>query len=462
MFWGFSEALELFEEYCKVQEPGTIPPAELNILLYGLGDPRHVLKSASRSFKHGTKLNFFLLEGCLELLARNMLLTSIAFESGELLSVKGKTHLFMDIFGNTLLRPFSNAYINAKAKVLTQLVTDAEFAESTAPIFSFDRLKYKERDHLENVFCFWTNREQHVFNVAHYWDARVRNMLGARYDNKMGTFDWDLHMRLRENGAKQICPQEYKHWRNTGIAFTFPEYEQSDPNKTMAVGLSRNGNSFMHRGIVGDITTGPYISFGNRCPEEKLTASKHGVNDFRSTDVTERNIHEIIYEIQEKRDYILDATDIHQYGTYVLDMGKNLNKEQTRSEPIEACRYDLPLLSAENLRIHFLPVEDITKIQSKAEHSNKYDIVVIASNYFSFLKDDFTTILKDGSLVCFETRQLTAFHKDEISEFNTQIKDYAKTCSLAPITNFAVNIPHSVIERFLKCNKKNLLITYKT
>ncbi|XP_055533029.1 dynein axonemal assembly factor 3 homolog [Wyeomyia smithii] len=444
MFWGFSEALDLYEQYCKAQQPGAAPPTELNILLFGLGDPRHVLKSASRSFKHDTKLNFFLLEGCVELLARNLLLTSVAFESRELFSVKGKTHLFMDIFGNTLLRPFSNAYINAKAKVLTRMITDAEFAESAAPMFSFDKLKYRERDHLENVFYFWTNREQHVFNVAHYWDVRVRNMLGARYDNKMGTFDWDLHMRLRENGAKQICPQEYKHWRNTGIAFTFPEYEQSDPNKTLAVGLSRNGNSFMHRGIVGDISTGPYISFGNKCPEEKLTASKHGVNDFRSTDVTERNVYEIIYEIQEKRDYVLDVNDIHQYGSYVLDSGKNLNKEQIRSEPIEACKYDQPLVTADNIRIIFLPIDDVAKIQTKSEHFHKYDIVMIANNYFSFLKNDFSNILKNESLICFETRQLTTFHKDEISKFNVQIKDYAKACSLTPITNFDINVPHSI------------------
>lgn len=270
-------------------------------------------------------------------------------------------------------------------------------------------------------------------------------MLGTRYDHRMGTFDWDLHMRLRENGAKQICPQEYKHWRDTGVAFTFPEYEQSDPNKTFVVGLSRQGDGFMHRGIVGDISTGPYISYGVKCPEEKLAHSKHGVNDFRSTDVTERNVFEIMHEIQNRKDYILDVKDLHQYGSYVLDSGKILNKDQIRTESVESCKYDEPLIQCDNVKINFLSVEDLLKIQSKPNRRCQYDIVVVASNYFSFLKDDFPQLFSDNSLICFETRQLTTFSKDEISQFTAQIKDYAKSHSLQPLTNFSINVPHSII-----------------
>ncbi|XP_029734852.1 dynein axonemal assembly factor 3 homolog [Aedes albopictus] len=445
MFWGFSEALDLFEEYRKSQDQTAEPPSELNILLFGLGDPRHVLKSASKTFKHSTKLSFVLLEGCLELVARNLLLTCIAFESGQHLSVKGKTHLFMDVFGNTLLRPFSNGYINAKAKVLTNVVTDADYAERVAPIFLLDGLRYRERDHLENVFNFWINHEKHVFNVSHYWDARVRAMLGTRYDHKMGAFDWDLYMRLRENGASQICPQEYKHWRSTGIAFTFPEYEQSDPNKTFAVGLARNGDGYMHRGVVGDVSTGPYGPFGLKCAEEKLTHSMHGVNDFRSTDVMERNVLEIMYEIQERKGFALNVKDIHQYGSYVLEQGQNLNKDQIRIESIESCKYDEPLIPCDSVKMRFLSVEDLLKIQSLPEHSNKYDIVVIASNYFSFLKEDFPQLFARNALICFETRQLTTFSKDDISQFSAQVRDYARTHSLKPLTNFAINVPHSIL-----------------
>lgn len=282
-------------------------------------------------------------------------------------------------------------------------------------------------------------------NISHLV-ARVRAMLGSRYDNRMGAFDWDLHMRLRENGAKQICPQEYKYWRETGIAFTFPEYGQSDPNKTFAVGLSRNGESFTHRGVVGDITTGPYISFGVNCPDEKLTHSMHGVNDFRSTDITERNVYEIMYELQHKKDYLLDVNDFHKYGSCVLETGKLLNKDQTRTETVEVCRYDQPLIPSENVKIHLLSVEDVLKIQTKHDHERRYDNVVISSNYFSFLKDDFSRLLKENSLIYFETIQLTSFSKDESSKVTAQIKDYAKSMSLKPLTNFAINKPYSVIK----------------
>lgn len=172
MFWGFSEALDLVEEYRSFQDEEAELPSELNILLFGLGDPRHVLKTASKTFKHSTKVNFFLVEGCLELVARNLLLMTIAFENENLISLKGKTHLFMDVFGNTMLRPFSNCYINAKATFLTELITNSEYAETVAPIFSFEGLKYKERDHLEDVFRFWINHEKHVFNVAQCWDGK--------------------------------------------------------------------------------------------------------------------------------------------------------------------------------------------------------------------------------------------------------------------------------------------------
>ncbi|XP_055607699.1 dynein axonemal assembly factor 3 homolog [Uranotaenia lowii] len=445
MFWGFSEALNLFEEYCRYYDPNEAPPEELNILLFGLGDPRHILKSASKSFLHSTRLNFFLAEGCLELIARNLLLTSIAFENGQQLSVKGKTHLFMDIFGNTLLRPFSSGYINAKARVLTDMITDFDKAERIAPIFSLEGLRYKERDGLENVFNFWTNHQKHVFNVAHYWDARLRQTLGIRYDHKMGAFDWDLHMRLRENGAKQICNQEYKHWRSTGIAFTFPEYEQSDPNKTLAVGLARDGDSYRHRGLVGDMSVGPFISFGIRVPEEELSHSKHGVNDYRATDITERNIFEIMYELQERKEYVLDMKDIHQYGTYVLDPGRNLNKDQIRVESVDACKYDQPLIPCKNLKISYISIDDVLKIQAKPEHRNKYDMVLVANNYFSFLKADFCQLLKPDGLLFLETRHLTTDGKEDISKFTTQLRDYAKNLALKPLTNFAINVPYSTL-----------------
>ncbi|XP_050095342.1 dynein axonemal assembly factor 3 homolog [Anopheles aquasalis] len=448
MFWGFSEALNFVEEYQKHLPKDGELPASLNILLFGSGDPRHVLATASKLFQNPQlTVHLYLVEGCIELIARHMLLVAVAFENPTQLSVRGKTDLFLDLFGNTLIRPFSSAYLNSKARVLTNIVTDPDYAERYAPIFDLEALKYKERDQLENVFHFWQNDEKHVFNIARYWDDRLRAQLGERYDHRDGAFDWDLQMRLRENGAKQICPQEYKHWRKTGVAFVFPEYEQSDPNRTFTVGLVRNGSTYQHRGSVGDNTTGPYISFGQRCPEERLMRSKHGVNDFRSTDITERNVHQIVYELEAREPYHFDPRDIHQFGAHQLDMGKALNAHDTRVEQPRAVRYEeSPLLECTNFKLHFLSVEDVLHLQEGSRFRNHFDAVFVAYNYFSFLKDGFARTWNDeGCLLCLETRQLTTSSKEEITAHTESIKTWAKRNSLQPITNFAINKPHSTL-----------------
>jgi len=103
------------------------------------------------------------------------------------------------------------------------------------PLLSLDNLKYKERDYLENVFKFWQQPKTR-FPISHYWDQRVRQHLGTRYDSRVGVFDWDYHMKLRSCGAEHITSREYKGWRNSGVAFTWLETEVTEPNLTLATG----------------------------------------------------------------------------------------------------------------------------------------------------------------------------------------------------------------------------------
>jgi dynein assembly factor 3, axonemal len=219
MFWGFSESLNLHEEFCK-QFPNT-PPVELNILLYGSGDPRHILQTLAKSYDHQTQLNFFYIEGCIEIQARNLLLLSIAMEQREEISIKTKTHLFMDVYGNSLVRPSSAHYAYAKSEILKKVITDGDYAVKIAPIFNFDNLKYRERDQLETAFEFWKDKVDYKFEIVKLWDMQLRSGLGARYDHRNGAFDWDLHMKLKDQGAERICTQEYKQWRETGEIIFF-------------------------------------------------------------------------------------------------------------------------------------------------------------------------------------------------------------------------------------------------
>lgn len=442
MFWGFSEALDLREEYQRAMK---IEPSEINILLYGGGDPRHIIKTISKNYVNQTKINFFCVEGCVELIARNMLLIAIALENPDDFSIRAKTHLYMDVFGNSLLRPFSNSYVSSKAENFIKVVTDADYAQEHMPIFSFENFKYRERDHFENTFKFWTNKKENIFDIKRYWDQRIRKDLGPRYDHRSGAFDWDLQMTIKDNGVKQICPQEYAVFRDSGIAFTFPEYEHAYPNKTFAIGIVKNGNTYFHRGSVGDNTVGPYMAFGVHCDDGSMLTSDHGTNRFRSTDVTERNLYEIIYEIEQKVPYFHDKKNTHEYGSYYLAAGKNISHPLTNDDTALKT-FDKPLVDIENITITYLSVDEVLKIHTRPEYKNKFDVIFVAANYFPFLKKEFSNLFSPESLIIFESKQYTTLKKDAVAEFLKKIRDFSKVLGLKAITNFSINLPFSVIK----------------
>lgn len=299
------------------------------------------------------------------------------------------------------------------------------------------------------AFTFWKNKKEHIYDVRKYWEDQNRVQLKERYDHRNGAFDWDLQMRLKQNGATQICSQEYKHWRECGVAFTFPEFEYSLPNKTFAMDLRRCGNLWYHRGFVGDMSVGPFISFGIDCSEEKMLKSKFGTNEYRSTDITERNLYEILWETnnQQKYDPSTDKKCFRKFGAVTLQVNDNLSASRSFEDiNINLVKYDTPLKSIHNVKVHFLSVDDILNITKKLQYNHKFDIVFVAHNYFSFLKEDFVEILKYPAFVMFETKKYSVMRKEEINEQIEKIKSYCKKIELEPVTNFSINVLNSVLK----------------
>lgn len=300
------------------------------------------------------------------------------------------------------------------------------------------------------AFTFWKNKKQHIYDIAKYWDEQNRTQLKERYDHRFGAFDWDLQMRLKSNGASQICPQEYKHWRDSGVAFTFPEFEYTMPNKSFAMDLKRSGNNWFHRGYVGDMTVGPFITFGIDCSEERLKKCNFGTNECRATDITERNIYEIMWQIQHEMKFNPDDDKKHfrKFGAVTLQVGDGPKSERSTEDinNINLMKYDRPLKNIDNVKIHFLSIDDILNIQSKFQFHDKFDIVFVAHNYFSFLKDDFPNILSTPSLILFETKKYSILKAEEINKDIEKIKNFCKNINLKPITSFAINVINSVLK----------------
>lgn len=78
---------------------------ELNVLMIGAGDCRHILKTLARSYRHKKrKIHFYLLESNMELYARHMLFLSLALEPKKRMGLQEETELFLELYGNSLAR----------------------------------------------------------------------------------------------------------------------------------------------------------------------------------------------------------------------------------------------------------------------------------------------------------------------------------------------------------------------
>ncbi|XP_037805965.1 dynein assembly factor 3, axonemal homolog isoform X2 [Lucilia sericata] len=425
---------------------------EINILLFGANDPRHVIKTMAKIYTHklqgmATNLNFYIVDGCIEVVARNMALIGIALESPEILNLRTKVHLFMDIYGNALVRASSYHYLEVKTKSLLNAVTDEAYLHKLTPMFNIDHMKYRERDGLETSFSFWLSKQNHIFKIEEYWNSRLKNLMGVRYDYREGQFDWDLNMVLKERKGKQICSQEYRYWRETGIAFTFPEYEYSKPNKTLSAGLVRNGNQFIHRGYIGDIQTGPFAAFGLSTNDERMNKSVHGENDYRSTDITERNLLELFHELATQTLYKHDVALSRKYGAIRLKMANRLIHNEFDTEDIKD--YNKPWIYIDRVKIHFLSSDDILALQQNVsgQWSKFFDIAFVGHNYFTFLQDNFVNVLTPQSLLIMETKLLSTSRKEVINDFEEKLFDFAKRNHFQDVINYkAVNMKNSFLK----------------
>lgn len=429
MFWGLSPALDLLEEY----HSATLTDRdELHIMVIGGCDARHIIKTLAQSYRHKeTNINIHVIEGCPELLARQLLLLSIALTNPTYMGLQEKTRYFMEIYGNTLLRSTTSRNLNAFSKQAIKMITNLEYMKEKIPLISYENVKYRERDYIEMLLKFWGTGSTNRFDICALWDGRLRRSLGARYDSRFGVFDWDYNMRLRDVGGTIVNSQEYKHFRTSGVAFTWLETEVSRPNCSLAAGVIKMGDEFTHRGYLGDVVTGPYIAYGLDCEDKSMMKSNHGTFFKRSTDITERNLIRMFYELQcgEAFDpFLIDRDHDHNLGLVtVAVMEAKLSEQSAHDECVNVRDDTLHFINIARAKVFFHSASAVDKLTEKLEYLKKFQTLFVGQHFCKKIKPAIINIMETGGLVMIEGPKFNLdLKKDDMKAFGKYVKDMAK------------------------------------
>uniref|UniRef100_A0A8C4YA99 Dynein axonemal assembly factor 3 n=1 Tax=Gopherus evgoodei TaxID=1825980 RepID=A0A8C4YA99_9SAUR len=392
-WWGFSPALDLQRECGSPSSPDDLP--ELNILLVGSVDGRHVLRTMSQAHRWPQRrINFYIVENNLEVLGRQLLFLSLALESPEKMGLQEKSEMFLELLGNSLIRSPTAAYLQEKSDLFIRYVTDPDFQQRHLGAVDLSALKFKERDQLESIFRFWRNPDPQAFPIARLWDLRVRQYLGTRYDARRGMCDWDLTMKLHERGARTIGGREFSRWRDTGVAFELREGVYHVPNKTLASGrLLRHGELVPARGYWGDIGTGPFLPFGIESEEPSLLKTINGIPA--------------------------------KVGVALCGAGPSRRGMIRRGERIAAC--------PEHVRIHFLPLGCTARLPCKSQYHQHFHLLFFSCSMVHALTPELQLVSAPRATLITElTSFLPDVRKEQVDAFLARVTAMAAGAGFTP------------------------------
>lgn len=437
MFWGISPALDLQKEYLK---HGDESAYELNFLIIGGSDARHLIKTLAQAYRESRRyMNLFVVDGCPELIARQILLLSLALEKTTRCGLLDKTRRFLEVYGNMLLRPPTSRYLIAKARQLVGMITNTEYMGCLLPCVSIDQTKYRERDYMENLFNFWTTGNTNQFNANELWEHRLRQSLGVRYDNRMGIYDWDYHMRLKDV-ASQICFQEYKHFREHGVAFTWLETEVCRPNVSLAAGVYKCGDRYLHRGYLGDMVTSPYIAYGLDCEDKEMLKSSHGVNYKRATDISERNVMRLLYELENRAPFDAKALNIdsqQNLGMTVLSQFDAKISQSCSEAPIVLREDRDTYIDVDYGKVHFLSLSALDHYPHKPQFQGLFHGIFVGHNVLPRVKPSVWSMARDDAIIIMESRKyFVELKRDDVKAYGDQIQQAATTAQCEKVGPF--------------------------
>ncbi|XP_024093225.3 dynein axonemal assembly factor 3 isoform X10 [Pongo abelii] len=447
-WWGLSPALDLQAESPPVDPDSQADTVhrtpELDVLLLGSVDGRHLLRTLSRAkLWPRRRFNFFVLENNLEAVARHMLIFSLALEEPEKMGLQERSETFLEVWGNALLRPPVAAFVRAQADLLAHLVPEPDRLEEQLPWLSLRALKFRERDALEAVFRFWAGCEKgpEAFPMNRLWDSRLRHYLGSRYDARRGVSDWDLRMKLHDRGAQVIHPQEFRRWRDTGVAFELRDSSAYHvPNRTLASGrlLSYRGERVAARGYWGDIATGPFVAFGIEADDESLLRTSNGQLVKTAGEITQHNVTELLREVAA-------------WGRARATRGDPEEQQHAEGSP-EPGTAAAP--TPESFTIHFLPLNSAQTLHHKSCYNGRFQLLYVACGMVHLLIPELgACVAPGGNLIVELARYLVDLRQEQLQGFNTRVGELAQAAGFAPQTGAR---PSEIFARFCKSQESAL------
>ncbi|XP_019344379.1 dynein axonemal assembly factor 3 isoform X1 [Alligator mississippiensis] len=445
-WWGFSPALDLQKECLEASldhvcqsEEGL---SELNILLVGSVDGRHVLKTMCQAHRWPQrKINFYIVENNPEVLARQLLFLSLALEPQEKMGLQEKSETFLELLGNSLMRSPTATYLQEKSDIFIRLATDPDFQQCYLPVLDMAGLKFKERDQLEGIFRFWLHPDPQAFPIVRLWDLRVRQYLGTRYDTRNGVSDWDLNMKLHEQGASVINIREYTRWRDTGVAFELREGIYDTPNKTLASGrlLRLNGDRVPARGYWGDIATGPYILFGIETEEQSLLKTINGVPSKSAQEISLHNVTAMFHELAARARYIPPGPD-PKGDSVATPVPGDASQPQEQSQLVHGP------ISPGDVQIHFLPLNSTPQLHCKNQYQRLFNLLYFSCSMIHDLTPELQLVSAPSATLIVElttkhlwgepmapgTGFLPDLHKDQANAFTSRATALAAGAGFQP------------------------------
>jgi dynein assembly factor 3 len=174
-FHGLSATFDLIEAIGEGVNGVTANNLEpLNVLLINPGDIRHILTTISRRRRHKKneeplrKINFYLLESPIEVLARNILLLELINDYE--VPIRQRATVYLEIFGNCKVQDRTAKYVEQLGHQLRSFIADG--TGRLEGVVDLSLLKYKEKDDLD--FAYRNYSKGVEFDIETLRDHRLR------------------------------------------------------------------------------------------------------------------------------------------------------------------------------------------------------------------------------------------------------------------------------------------------